>query len=107
MTRDEAIAILTEPTVSDVDAVREAVDVAVKVLKEPEWDDLLVICDNCGHTIHVAKKDARHIIRCRDCKWFNDSGCAICIVDDSDRPKENDFCSFAERKSDERHDIPR
>lgn len=44
-------------------------------------------------------KDAEHkIVRCKDCKWFGDFGCAIKIVDDSDRPTENDFCSFAERK---------
>lgn len=29
------------------------------------------------------------------------AGCAISIVDDSDRPKETDFCSFAERRTDE------
>lgn len=40
------------------------------------------------------------IIRCKDCKWFGEIGCAIEIVDDSDRPNENDFCSFAERKTD-------
>lgn len=38
------------------------------------------------------------IIRCKDCKWFNDLGCAIRIIDDTDKPKENDFCSFAERR---------
>ena len=41
------------------------------------------------------------LIRCKDCKWFGRIGCAISIVDDSDKPTENDFCSFAERKSDE------
>ena len=40
------------------------------------------------------------IIRCKDCKWFGDIGCAIEIVDDSDRPSENDFCSYAERRTD-------
>ena len=40
------------------------------------------------------------VIRCKDCKWFGDIGCAISIVDDSDKPKENDFCSFAERRGD-------
>ena len=39
------------------------------------------------------------IIRCKDCKWFNCIGCAIEIVDDSDKPTENDFCSFAERRT--------
>ena len=38
------------------------------------------------------------IIRCKDCKWFGDIGCAIRIVDDSDKPTENYFCSFAERR---------
>lgn len=40
------------------------------------------------------------IIRCRDCKWFGEIGCAVQIVDDSDKPTENDFCSFAERRTD-------
>ena len=43
------------------------------------------------------------IIRCKDCKWFGEIGCAIRIVDDSDKPKEEDFCSFAERRSDEKY----
>lgn len=38
------------------------------------------------------------VTHCRDCKWWGKAGCAISIVDASDRPKENDFCSFAERK---------
>jgi hypothetical protein len=38
------------------------------------------------------------IIRCKDCKWFGNIGCAISIADDSDKPTENDFCSFAERR---------
>lgn len=37
-------------------------------------------------------------VRCKHCKWWNEPGCAIRIVDDSDRPKENDFCSFGERR---------
>ena len=42
--------------------------------------------------------DAVPVIRCKDCKWFGKSGCAILIVDESDKPKEDDFCSWAERK---------
>lgn len=48
--------------------------------------------------------DAVPVVRCKDCKWFGDMGCAIRIVDDSDKPTENDFCSFAERSEDERTD---
>lgn len=40
------------------------------------------------------------IIRCKDCKWLGEIGCAINIADDSDRPKETDFCSYAERRTD-------
>ena len=40
------------------------------------------------------------IIRCKDCKWFGEIGCAIHVVDDTDKPTENDYCSFAERRSD-------
>ena len=45
--------------------------------------------------------DAVPVVRCKDCKWFGDFGCAIRIVDDSDKPTENDFCSFAERSETE------
>ena len=38
------------------------------------------------------------VIRCKNCKWFGDAGCAIKIVDECDKPTENDFCSFAELK---------
>ena len=38
------------------------------------------------------------VVRCKDCKWFGLVGCAIQIVDDTDRPSEDDFCSFGERK---------
>lgn len=41
------------------------------------------------------------IVRCKDCKWFGDIGCAISIVDDTDKPSEEDYCSFAERSTDE------
>ena len=40
------------------------------------------------------------LIRCKDCKWFGKAGCAVSIVDESDEPKENDYCSWAERKED-------
>lgn len=52
-----------------------------------------------GYVDGRAARDAE-IVRCKDCKWFNDFGCAIRIVDESDKPKENDFCSFGERRDD-------
>lgn len=44
--------------------------------------------------------DWEPLVRCKDCMWFNTSACAIRIVDESDKPKENDFCSFGERRED-------
>lgn len=41
------------------------------------------------------------VVRCEECKWFGDIGCAIEIVDIFDNPSGNDFCSFAERRTDE------
>lgn len=42
--------------------------------------------------------DAVPVVRCKDCVWFGKAGCAILIVDDSDKPREYDFCSYGERK---------
>ena len=49
----------------------------------------------------VNKSAQPDIIRCKDCRWFGKAGCAIEIVDDSDKPTEDDYCSFAERRPDE------
>lgn len=57
--------------------------------------------EQMGETVAKALKDNPDftlVTRCKDCKWFNTSGCAIEIIDDSDKPNENDYCSFAERK---------
>ena len=48
--------------------------------------------------------DVVEVVRCKDCKWFNKIGCAIEIMDESDKPHEDDFCSFAERKDGEQND---
>lgn len=45
--------------------------------------------------------DACAVIRCKNCKWYGEPGCAIRIVDDTDKPSDMDFCSFAERKEGE------
>ena len=48
-------------------------------------------------TLEALPSVQQEIIRCKDRKWFGEAGCAIRIVDDSDKPNEEDFCSFAER----------
>lgn len=47
------------------------------------------------------RADLVEVVRCKNCKWWGGYGCAIIIVDESDKPKENDFCSFGERKDDD------
>lgn len=57
-----------------------------------------------GHylgNVGVELVEYAEVVRCKDCKWFNHPGCAIYIVDDSDKPKEDDFCSCGERKDNE------
>lgn len=46
--------------------------------------------------------DAVSVVRCKDCKWRGKPGCAVTIVDESDEPKDDDFCSWGERREDER-----
>lgn len=47
--------------------------------------------------MEIIMKDDR-IVRCKDCRWYGKDGCAIRIVDDTDKPEDDDFCSFAEIK---------
>lgn len=50
-------------------------------------------CGKCEYE----PKDLVEVVRCKDCKWYHEIGCAIKIVDESDEPKDNDYCSFGER----------
>ena len=53
-----------------------------------------------GEQICAHAEKVQELIRCKDCKWFGEIGCAIGVVDDTDKPTENDYCSFAERRTD-------
>lgn len=94
-------------SVEDVKKVTDEVVKGLKRLPSAQPDiarDIATIIENEKDMMAMlsSRPSARQeIIMCKDCKWFNDIGCAIEIVDDSDRPRENDFCSFAERKDNE------
>lgn len=66
-----------------------------------------VRCENntwsevCDVLDHMKLIDAVPVVRCKDCRWFGKIGCAIEVVDETDMPKENDFCIFAEREDNE------
>lgn len=49
----------------------------------------------------VKQEVVGEIVRCKDCKWRDEPGCALRIVDESDKPKDNGFCSFGERRTDD------
>ena len=106
MTNAEAITELTELFVGccgdeEIEPTREAVRMAISALEQPDWNDLLVICANCGHTIHVAK-DAQHIIRCKDCRHYVGQHRLCKGMDQyTCHMKSDDFCSRAERREDE------
>lgn len=92
--------------VDKVDACKALAELpaAQPPLEEFEWCTDCKEYDQKAHCCHRFTKVIRrtveelNVVRCKDCKWFGDIGCAMQIVDDSDRPSENDFCSFAERK---------
>ena len=58
-------------------------------------------CGPCP-AIHAVKamavSDLQPVVRCKDCEWWNRPGCAIYIVDDTDKPKAEDYCSFGVRR---------
>ena len=64
--------------------------------KQKTLNVIFEIAENVINSLPSA--DVVEVVRCKDCKWFNDIGCSIRIVDDSDKPTENDYCSFGERK---------
>lgn len=67
-------------------------EVPIKVNLPDNWADIVVEKLKKDESICIL------VIRCKNCKWFGDVGCAIKIVDECDKPTENDFCSFAELK---------
>ena len=109
ISRQDAIDVARKCRVIEVTPAHMLIDkaeVMTELMMLPsasDWNEMIVVCDCCGHTIHVKRQrgegnEAVPVVRCKDCKWFNNLGCAICVIDESDKPKETDFCSFGERK---------
>ena len=84
-----------------IDALAKFVPYAIFDESTESYTNGLTDAYNLICQLPSAQPEQSEIIRCKDCKWFGDIGCAIRIVDDSDKPTENDFCSFAERRTDE------
>lgn len=119
MTREEAIEIVKSAFSAwesefrvpndDWSEEHEALDMAIEALREPQTIigiDIPYGNDKGIATIFKRKddkvvleevKEIMAVVRCKDCKWYGHLGCAIRIVDDSDKPNDNDYCSFGER----------
>lgn len=115
MTKEEAIECLKSFKTVDTEDIcskckyinncnpDEAINMAIIALEKSIQYDIIkkVLCDIAidDHEIDFINPPEPTVpISCKDCKWFGKAGCAIEVVDDSDKPKEDDFCSFAERK---------
>ena len=85
MTREEAIEI-----------VKSAFSAWESEFRVPN-DDWSEEHEALDMAIEALEADTVEVVRCKDCKWYGHLGCAIRIVDDSDKPNDNDFCSFGER----------
>lgn len=68
------------------------------VVKEGAYDTVRFIFDEINNAPTI---DAVEVVRCKDCEWRGKPGCAVRIVDESDKPKDDDFCSWGERREDE------
>ena len=70
-----------------------------RFVKETTVEDVLSICDS------YTEVDAEPVIRCKDCKNYGTSDCAMFLEKNENGCKEDymwneltDFCSWAERK---------
>ena len=84
MKREEAIRIIND------ERVKYNIWETPHDISEEEWEEAFCMAVE-------ALENYVEVVRCKDCKWYNKSGCAIYIADDTDKPTENDFCSFGER----------
>lgn len=61
-----------------------------KIIDSP-YPDMLRDC-----SYFCKKRDLVEVVRCKDCKWRGTIGCAVDVVDESDKVEDNDFCSWGE-----------
>lgn len=95
---EDAIRGIVIESVSDND---EAIKATAKAIVVIQNTPTIVEFEGDINKVIVKGEEYHRIVRCKDCKWFGKVGCAIKIVDESDKPEENDYCSFGERKSNE------
>ena len=103
MTRKEAIELLAVINGSIYeDDFREALNMAIYDMGAIE--EIKRVRDAAMDALQSALKVAQErqeTVKCKDCKWWqNGAGYTYCVIARGNHPQENDYCSFAERKTD-------
>ena len=87
---------------SDLIDRQAAIDAVQKYKREHGYDYYYCACD-IERDLTELPSAQPEIIRCRDCKHYDpyDSGKAFCCLEGIDGCYPDDFCSHAERRTDE------
>lgn len=94
----EDLCIKKEPT---VDAVERIEYEKMKDLAEQYKFEYECVLEAHKEVLNEVLPKRVEVVRCKDCKWYDNIGCALIIVDEEDRPKPDDYCSYGERKKNE------
>lgn len=119
------------PVVSELNRLEGYVMRLPSAQPEPDWNEIMVICDNCGHAVHAKRENCKvsaqpEIIRCKDCIHYHDdvwgdeigigkpydslivghNGCDKWCGDKKDMvfTSSEGYCFLAERREDEQVD---
>lgn len=100
MKRKEAIKILE--SMNDISTQGEAIDMAIEALSvanlKSEFESAVPNCQKCAIKElweETEKEDLVAVVRCKDCRHRDLFSCPLA---DNDFQKDEDFCSWGERK---------
>ena len=78
-----------------------------------DWNEMVVVCDCCGHTIHVKRQcgegnETVPVVRCKDCIYWTPQGSngGACKFWECQGISSADYCSTGKRKE-EANDLGR
>lgn len=97
MTREEAIERLNihKSTSVFVDSIAEAIDMAIEALSQPIVAKHFDIQSGYIYCSPQIAENVKVVVRCKDCRHRNLFSCPLA---DNDFQKDNDFCSWGERR---------
>lgn len=99
MTREEAIKLLEHISIAytptdaygdydDPQPYEEAIDMAIEALHREEAEEK-------GYCHRIIPKNVEVVVRCKDCRYRDLFSCPLA---DNDFQKDEDFCSWGERR---------